>query len=316
MAAPIPCSPEPSGHPIRTASSSPTTTPAACSRCAFGQTRTGLLEDKQDPTTTVSISGHWDQIRLTIEPPPDGEIMADLYWDKSGFKQFNAPQTGQKVELEGLFPPGDYYLALNAKKTSEAEYKLSLERLDRFGCPTDCEPNDNLDFASPLPADHVLEGRASEWRDSDWYRLPVFDQPTEITLACEPRQALQVRHPRVRGEEPGRLGQRGQSVAGNDPGRSTDLRQDRRRRTLPLRGRLPEWAPSQARTWHFAARDGDDIGDQGSRCLPCLRTAGRWDPRDRQCRRRIGHGRLGIGNQRLPLAGLSRTHSGQGGGKR
>ncbi|MGB5295447.1 MAG: hypothetical protein WBP34_10890, partial [Thermoanaerobaculia bacterium] len=158
----------------------------------FGQTRTGLLEDKQDSDNYRFYLGAWDHIRLTLSPPPDGEIFANLYWDKSGFKQFNAPQTGQEVVLEGLFPPGDYYLALNAKKTSEAEYKLSLERLDRFGCPTDCEPNDNLDFASPLPADHVLEGRASEWRDSDWYRLPVFDQPTEITLACEPRQALQV----------------------------------------------------------------------------------------------------------------------------
>ena len=85
---------------------------------------------------------------MRIQPPPDGEILAHLYWDKSSFKQFNQPQAGQEITLEGLFPPGDYRLALNAKTPSDAEYRLSLERLERFGCPTDCEPNDNLDLAS------------------------------------------------------------------------------------------------------------------------------------------------------------------------
>ena len=78
----------------------------------FGQTRTGLLEDKADRDNYRFYLAHWDRIRLTIEPPPDGEIIADLYWDTRTFKQFNNPQTGQKVELEGLFPPGDYRLNL------------------------------------------------------------------------------------------------------------------------------------------------------------------------------------------------------------
>ena len=158
----------------------------------FGQTRTGLLEDGQDSDNYRFYLGAWDRIRLTLAPPPDGEIMAHLYWDKSSFRQFNNPQTGQEVVLEGLFPPGDYRLALSAKTTSEAEYKLSLERLERFGCPTDCEPNDNLDFANTLPADHVVEGRVHEWRDYDWYRLPLFDQPTQITLTSEPRHDIQI----------------------------------------------------------------------------------------------------------------------------
>ena len=246
----------------------------------FGQTRTGLLEDKQDSDNYRFYLGAWDHIRLTLSPPPDGEILANLYWDKSRFKQFNAPQTGQEVVLEGLFPPGDYYLALNAKKTSEAEYKLSLERLDRFGCPTDCEPNDNLDFASPLPADHVLEGRASEWRDSDWYRLPVFDQPTEITLACEPRQALQV----LTREYAARSLVAWDNEAGQWQG------------TLPAGVQtyvkigvggpyrfvvdFPNGPQAQARTRDVSTRDGDDPGGQGSRRLPPLRPAG------------VGHARL------------------------
>jgi hypothetical protein len=159
---------------------------------SFGQTRTGFLEDKADRDNYRFYLGHWDRIRLTIEPPPDGEIYANLYWDTQVFKTFNNPKTGQKVELEGLFPPGDYRLQLHAKTTSEAEYKLSLGRLDRFDCPTDCEPNDNLDFANPFPANHVVEGRVNEWRDYDWFRLPIFNQPTEITLASESKQPIQI----------------------------------------------------------------------------------------------------------------------------
>jgi hypothetical protein len=158
----------------------------------FGQTRTGLLEDMADRDNYRFYLGHWDRIRLTIELPPDGEILANLYWDSKIFKQFNLPQAGQKVVLEGLFPPGDYRLSLKAKKTSEAEYKLSLERLERFACPNDCEPNDNIDFANPFPASHIIEGRVNEWRDADWYALPVFEHPTEITLASEPKHQIAV----------------------------------------------------------------------------------------------------------------------------
>jgi Mg-chelatase subunit ChlD len=158
----------------------------------FGQTRTGLLEDKADYDNYRFHLAHWDRIRLTIEPPADGEIMANLYWDTKVFKQFNLPQPGQKVVLEGLFPPGDYRLSLHARTTSEAEYGLSLERLDRFGCPADCEPNDNVDFANPFPASHVVEGRVNEWRDGDWYALPVFDQATVITIASEPKRNIAV----------------------------------------------------------------------------------------------------------------------------
>ena len=158
----------------------------------FGQTRTGLLQDKKDQDNYRFSLGNWDRIRLTIEPPADGAIKADLYWDGNTFKEFNAPAEGQKVELDGLFPPGDYRINLHANKVSEAEYKLSLERLDRFDCPTDCEPNDNIDFASPFPANHIIEGRVNEWRDPDWYAMPVFERPIEVTVTSEVKRNIQI----------------------------------------------------------------------------------------------------------------------------
>jgi Mg-chelatase subunit ChlD len=158
----------------------------------FGQTRTGLLEEPQDQDNYRFHLANWDRIQLTLEPPADGAVTAELYWDGGIFKQARNPEVGKRVVLEGLFPPGDYRLALAAKKTSEAEYKLALKRLPRFGCPADCEPNDNLDFASVLPADRVLQGVTQDWRDSDWYRLPVFDEPTQISFTAEQQPRVEL----------------------------------------------------------------------------------------------------------------------------
>ena len=158
----------------------------------IGQTRTGLLEDVADRDNYRFYLGHWDRVRLTLEPPPDGTIRANLYWDGTQFKEYNNPQTAEKIVLEGLLPPGDYRLELAAKKTSEAEYKLKLERLERFGCPTDCEPNDNIAFANPVPATRVVEGRVNEWRDPDWYSLPILEQSTVLTVTMENRRNIEV----------------------------------------------------------------------------------------------------------------------------
>jgi hypothetical protein len=158
----------------------------------MGQTRTGLLEDTADRDNYRFYLGHWDRIRLTLEPPGDGAVRADLYWDGVQFKEYNAPRAGETVVLEGLFPPGDYRLELSAKQTSEAEYTVALERLERFGCPTDCEPNDNPSFANPLPATLILEGRVNEWRDADWYKLPTPDRDTELTVAMDTRRNIEV----------------------------------------------------------------------------------------------------------------------------
>ncbi len=159
---------------------------------AMGQTRTGLLEDKADRDNYRFYLGNWDRIELTVEPPVDGEILANLYWDTSISKQFNLPEQGKAFTLEGVFPPGDYRLELKAKITSEAEYKLSLARLDRFTCPVDCEPNDSFAFASNFPRNHIVEGRVNQWRDDDWFKLPLFDQVTEITLKSEVRPSVNI----------------------------------------------------------------------------------------------------------------------------
>ena len=156
-------------------------------RLAIGQTRTGLLAEEKDSDHYRFFLANRDHIRLTIQPPPDGMVDPDLYWYGSLLGDGQPRAQGEAMVLEGLFPPGDYSLRLTARQTSDAEYTLNLERLARFSCISDCEPNgmDQIHLAAPLPPDLVLEGTTGEWRDWDYYQLPVFEQPTEIVLRTE-----------------------------------------------------------------------------------------------------------------------------------
>jgi len=155
-----------------------------------GQARIGLLSDPADRDNyRFHLTDH-DHIRLSITPPPDGQIRALLYWDGSSVRESRSNRLGEKVVLEGLFPPGDYRLEMNAEKASDAEYRLEFSRLDRFSCVGDCEPNDDPAFARPIPPDRILRGRVGEWRDDDWYALPVFDVDTALTIRSEKRQQV------------------------------------------------------------------------------------------------------------------------------
>jgi hypothetical protein len=155
----------------------------------MGQVRTGLLSDPADRDNYRFHLAHHDHIRLTMQPPADGAIRAQLYWDGVKMREASAP-VGRPLVLEGLFPPGDYRLEMITAQPSEAEYRLALERLERFACPVDCEPNDNPAFARAVPPDGVLEGQVGEWRDEDWYALPVSERA--VGLVIETGQKLSV----------------------------------------------------------------------------------------------------------------------------
>jgi len=153
-------------------------------RLAFGQHRTGLLAEGADIDNYRFFLGNWEHIRLSVTPPPDGIVDPDLYWYGELLGDGQPVSPGEPISVEGLFPPGDYRVALSPRQVSDGEYALSLERLPRFTCPADCEPNGmgRIWLAAPLPADLVLEGRTGEWRDTDVYQLPAFEQPTELLI--------------------------------------------------------------------------------------------------------------------------------------
>jgi hypothetical protein len=178
----------PLGPPDENGEIEPNDDPTRMQPIRIGQTRTGLLPDLADRDNyRFHLAGH-DHVRLSISPPPDGQIRALLYWDGKSVRESRGNRSGEALVLEGLFPPGDYRLELIAAKPSEAEYRMEFARLDRFACAGDCEPNDNLAFARPIPPDRILRGRVGEWRDDDWYALPVFAADTALAIGIEQRQ--------------------------------------------------------------------------------------------------------------------------------
>jgi hypothetical protein len=153
-------------------------------RLAMGQTRNGLLADADDRDYYRFFLANWDHIRVTLQPPADGVVQAGLHWYGKQLANSKRPAPGEPISISGLFPPGDYHLSLQAVQVSDAEYHLSLERLERFSCPVDCEPNGvrSLYLAAPLPQDLVVEGNAGRWNDTDVYQLPVLEEPSELIV--------------------------------------------------------------------------------------------------------------------------------------
>ncbi|MFV8816683.1 hypothetical protein [Haliea sp. E17] len=153
-------------------------------RLAFDQTRKGLVTNKSDSDNYRFFLANDDHIKLELQPPADGHLWMDLYWYGETVGNGRPLAAGEPLVIDGLFPPGDYQLKITAVQPSDAEYSLSLQRQPRFSCPTDCEPNGigKVHMAAPLPADLLLQGRSGDWRDWDYYQLPVFDTDVELQM--------------------------------------------------------------------------------------------------------------------------------------
>ena len=180
----------PLGRPDPNGEHEPNDDDTRLERLRMGQTRTGLLADGDDQDNYRFHLAAWDHIHLTVQPPSGGSIDARLYWSGRPTRSSEGAKTGQSLVLDGLFPPGDYRLALSAGTPSDEPYTLTLERRGRFACAADCEPNDDPAFASPLPPSHVLAGTVGEWRDADWYAIPAQKQDTAILIKPASRRPL------------------------------------------------------------------------------------------------------------------------------
>lgn len=179
----------PLGAPDPNAELEPNDDPTRMLPLAMGQHRSGLLSDLSDRDNYRFHLANHDHIRLSIQPPVGGALMAKLYWGGTELREAKTA-TGKPLELAGVFPPGDYRLELITEQASDGEYRLELDRLERFACPVDCEPNDNPAFASALPPDGRLQGQVGEWGDEDWYALPIPDQDLRLVLSTEQKLSI------------------------------------------------------------------------------------------------------------------------------
>lgn len=147
-----------------------------------GQTRTGGFHDAKDKDMYYFQLANYEHIRLTLKAPLDADVKmrAVLAWENSVLKELDLGGK-EEVSLQGVYPPGSYVLTLFTNQPTEDQYQLSLQRLPRYSCDVDCEPNHNAAFSNSLPIDGYINGRADPTLrgDIDWYRLPVQDQATD-----------------------------------------------------------------------------------------------------------------------------------------
>ena len=146
-------------------------------RLAVGQTRTGLLVEPADVDRYRFFLGNWDHVRLTVAPAADGAVDGELLLYGAPFAAGASGSPGKPMSLSGLLPPGDYQLVLRAKKESEAEYRLSLERLRRYSCPDGCAPGRYSGFAfgeAAAPAAPPAAGRVAATLVLEHDRISAF----------------------------------------------------------------------------------------------------------------------------------------------
>lgn len=156
----------------------------------IGQTRTGLLSNPNDIDLYKFHLADWDHIRITAVPPADGSLAVELHQDDIDLGE--ARRIDGEIVLDGVFPPGDYRLSLAPREPGNAEYRVSLERGDRYQCADDCEPNNNPVFASPFPRGRTLTGRSGDWGDLDWYALSGFAEAQEVAFVTDRSHDLRV----------------------------------------------------------------------------------------------------------------------------
>ena len=175
----------PLGPPDPTLEREPNDDPQRMQPLEIGSKRIGLLADTEDTDYYRFHLADWQRIRLSVAPPPGGEIAARLFWDDFEIGRSTGRGQSTSTEREGLFPPGDYQVALTATTPSDGEYILRLEALPRFGCAGDCEPNDHIGLASPIPPSLTVSGYSGDWSDYDYYELPVFGEETPVTIRTQ-----------------------------------------------------------------------------------------------------------------------------------
>ncbi len=159
----------------------------------MGKTRTGGFHDPGDKDMYYFQLANHDHIRLNLKAPQDADVKmrVNLDWEGKKLKELEL-SSRQEDKLEGVYPPGSYVLTLSTNQATDDHYIVDLQRLARYTCSIDCEPNDNPAFSSPLPADGHIRGRSDPALrgDTDWYTLPVRDQDTEWHFATTSQAQL------------------------------------------------------------------------------------------------------------------------------
>ncbi|MBN2056374.1 VWA domain-containing protein, partial [bacterium] len=151
---------------------------------APGMACTGSLLDGDDVDSYRFFLAAEEHLFLTAIPGESSSNLAlELFWAGLMVLRAYPPEAGGVVEIDTMFPPGEYLFSLRNKNDVSTDYEVRLQRRDPFMPPKDMEPNSDYYLAAPFPTDHVLEGRVGELQgDRDVYLLPVSDIERTISF--------------------------------------------------------------------------------------------------------------------------------------
>ena len=137
------CTSRRSGRPIRTQSSSRTTTRCTRSRSASGRHAPGACHRTMTRMSTASRSRPPSTWR-SISPPADGGVAFRLETASGRMGDGRSPVLGAPIVYDAVLPPGDYDLWLTPSPASTSRYSLTIERGDPFTTSAEQEPNNSI----------------------------------------------------------------------------------------------------------------------------------------------------------------------------
>ena len=146
-----------------------------------GVTRVGVITGDRDDDFYRFFLANDQYVRIEAVPAEDGT----LFFDLTGGVRAHPQAAGQPVLMERWLLAGSYFLELRSSEISQGFYQLRLSLLDPLALPDDLEPNDDIEFANPLPADLVVEGGVGRIGRRDFFALPQFASETEFRLEVE-----------------------------------------------------------------------------------------------------------------------------------
>ena len=149
----------------------------------FGDHKKGMLSEDRDKDIYHFSLANKEYIQLKLKPPVDGSVRYILSWFNNNIAD-KTSQQGQQLTFEGLLKAGDYQVDLRPAGgfTSDAAYSIQLNRLPRYSCASDCEPNDSFQQANQIKQKSFIKGSHKTHGDEDWYQLPPFELDTKLTF--------------------------------------------------------------------------------------------------------------------------------------
>ncbi len=148
--------------------------------------KTGRLANAADIDIFRFSLAATDHLTLRVEPGTGGTIGMELWSGDTRLARLLDPVAEVPVVYDALLYPGDYAIWLRPVVTSDADYRLTLERGDPFTAEPDLEPNDTPADARPVPADLVITGTGWGTRgEDDWYALGPLPSATTLSLATD-----------------------------------------------------------------------------------------------------------------------------------